>query len=68
MLCICKKSYEHTRKKARHFTIHLSYYYGYSVYVRYVMIIVIISITVLTILLTWQVKHDRKEYFKHNRR
>ena len=33
ILCINKNDYEHTRKKGRHFTIHLCHYYDYSIYI-----------------------------------
>jgi len=35
---ILKNDYEHTRKKGRHFTIHLCHYYDYSIYIQYIII------------------------------
>ena len=67
LLCINKNWYEITRKKVRHFLRALCYYHDSSIYIS-IMTPIIIFITVSFIVLALQVRHDRKEYFKHHKK
>jgi len=67
LLCINKNWYEITRKKVRHFFRALCCYHDSSIYISS-MTPIIIFIIVSFIVLALQVRHDRKEYFKHHKK
>ena len=46
---IYKKTYEHTRKKARHFTIHLRYDYDSCIWIMYITVIIIVSLMLVAL-------------------
>ena len=62
---ILKNDYEYTRKKVRHFTIHLCYYYDYSIYISIMITAITFCILAISTIIL-QVIKDRKDYYNHH--